>query len=352
MNKSIKKSRPIILKKKYKKKGSKNKKIKTSVDFDSYPSSENYIYLVIYTHGQVLHSDIYTEHKESCYDETTKTPAFVNNDALHHADIEYIGLITHAPLGCYEWSNPICQRFGLLHYLLSISDRIVGLKGVELRDELRNIDRESFFSTGSFIRQNNLENKDILQPKYFDSEKAKHYLSYSRALFSNNPDSVYSLGEYDSTNSPNGENTILNKRYTIGNDFLEPKMQNIFVVAQNGGILQNGEQILRSKKFNDYKNTLMDIVFNDPSHPMTSHPMFSIDDDFIRTDSETAEINTISLIYFLRECGYKNIYLIDYSCNRCKHSNAKESRIIRSQLKGGKTKKKRHKKRLVFKRKI
>jgi len=346
MNKSRKKSGPNL-----KKIGSKGKKMKTSVDFDNYPSSENYIYLVIYTHGQVLHSDIYTEHTKSCSDEMTKKPAFVNNDALHHADVDYIGLVTHAPLGCYDWSNPVNQKFGLIHYLFSISDRIVGLRGVQLRDELRNIDRESFFSTGSFIRQSDIEKQKVLEPDLFDTEETKHNLSFSRALFSKNPNSVYALGEYDSTTSPNGENTILNKRYMIGDSFLETTMQNIFVVAQNGGILQKGEQILRSKKFNDYKNILMDIVLDDTSHPMSSHPMFSIDDDFIRTDSKKSGINTISLIYFLRACGYKNIYLIDYSCNRCKHSDAQQHRSVRKELKGGKTKKRIYKKRLVFRRK-
>lgn len=315
-------------------------------------STENYIYLVIYTHGKVLNSDKYTEHTESCSDKITKTPAFVNNDALRDADVDYVGLITHAPLGCYDWSNPINQRFGLINYLFSISDRIVGLRGVDLRDELRNIDRESFFSTGSFIRQTDVENSSLLKPKWLDTKDTTHNLSLSRALISKNPDSVYAVGEYDSTTFPNGENTILNKRYTIGDKFLEPIMQNIYVVAQNGGILQKGEHILRSKKFNDYKNTLMDIALNDLSHPMSSHPMFSIDDDFISTDSERKEINTISLIYFLRACGYKNIYFIDYSCNRCKDSDAQKVRSIRKQLKGGKTKKRRSAKHLVFKRKI
>ena len=64
-------------------KGLKGKKSRTSVDFDIYPSSENYIYLVIYTHGEVLQSDIYTQHTSLCSDDKTKKPAFVNNSALH-----------------------------------------------------------------------------------------------------------------------------------------------------------------------------------------------------------------------------------------------------------------------------
>ena len=353
MNKSRTRSASKMKKHPRRSKGLKGKKSRTSVDFDTYPSSENYIYLVIYTHGEVLQSDIYTQHTSLCSDDKTKKPAFVNNSALHYADVDYIGLITHAPLGCYDWSNPIRHKLGLIHYLFSISDRIVGLSGSKLRDKIKKIDRESFFSTGSTIRQNDVEQKaNILTPKYFDTEEKKRNLSLSRALISKNPDSVYALGEYRRTTSPSGENTVLNKRYTIGDSFLERTMQNIFVVAQSGGILEKGEYILGSKKFNDYKNALMDIVLNDPSHPMSSHPMFSIDDDFIRTDSKKSEINTISLIYFLRACGYKNIYLIDYSCNICQGADAQQVRGVRKKLKGGKTKKRYRKKRLVFKEKI
>jgi hypothetical protein len=308
---------------------------------DGATSTESYICLVIYTHGTVLQSDIYTEHTKSCYDEITKKPAFVNNDALHYADVDYVGLITHPPLGCYDWSSNISKMIGLRNYLFK-SERINGLNGEKLRDEIKAIDRESFFSMGSNIRQNTIEKKaHILQPDVLDTEQTAHNILLSKILISNNPDSVYALGEYDRTN---GENTILNKRYTIENGSSEEKIQNIFVVAQKGGILKNGEHILRSEKFNRYKNTLMGIALSDPSHPISSHPMFSVDDDFIRTGRQRTEINTISLIYYLRDCGYRNINLIDYSCNRCIGANADKVRGTRSQLKGGKTKKKRNKK--------
>lgn len=301
---------------------------------DGATSTESYIYVLIYTHGVVLHSDKYEEYINSCYDETTKRPAFVNADALHMADVDYVGLVTHPPLGCYDWSTPLHSGLGLAHYLFGISDILTGLRGVELRDKLRDIDEESIFPTGSAFRQSDVENKTVLPVHSSDTEKDKRKKVLSRALIQKNTDSIYAVGEYDIHTSLNGKNNILNKRYTTGSSFFE----NFFVISESGGNLTKGEYILKSEKFKDYKNELLKTM--DPSHPT-----FLIDYDYIHANVDTPAINTISLIYYLRECGYRNIHLIDYSCNRCHHVDAQQIRDVRNnRLFGGKTKKKRNKK--------
>ena len=300
-------------------------KEKTEVDLKN-----NYIYIIIQTHGTV-NFDLSIDISDKKHISSSYSPSKL---LTIPDDVEYVGLITHAPLGCADIGINYSTRYITQNLVSSWwggeLKSIVGLKGQELRDKLIELDRNSKCGFGSCIRQNSIDNRNVLLEESNKERRSDSFLvNYS--IFDKNPNSVYALTEY---NKFTNKNNLLNKIYSLDvkNDYFssDEKYINLVVLYEKGGLLRPGNYILGS---NHYRKYYFDTGYDDD---FGGEPDIDPDTD----DDPMRSITTENLLHYLFFCGYKNIILIDNSCNSVDKSitrdHVRKARGIIERTKGGK----------------
>lgn len=264
---------------------------------DKVDLTENCIYLLVTSHGCVTF--------DSMLDETGKH-SYMPSKVIPPESVDYVGLITHSPLGCADIGSTTKVEEAIRNFRASTEfRRIIGLKGRELAQELRELDRATTTSLGSSFRQKHLESANPIEnmmqatsnQTYFNSllnykekENWKHSTLVNSSIFALNPESVYASTEF---NRFTGKNNLLYKKFSLDEDKSTHRVENLTVIFERGGDLVEGSTLLDSPDFLDYYALVNG------------------------EDSEHGKLNIQSLIEYLSFKGYKNIILIDYSCNSC-----------------------------------
>jgi hypothetical protein len=264
---------------------------------DKVDLTDNYIYLLVTSHGCTSFN--------SMPDKTGKY-SYIPIKVIPPQSVDYVGLITHPPLGCADIGNSTKAKQAIRNFSSSKFRNIIGLKGRELSLKIRELDRATTTSLSSSFRQRHLESDNPIEAmmqatsslsriesllNYKEDEKWKHSTMVDASIFAQNPDSVYASTEF---NKFTGKNNLLYKNFSLDEDKSKYREENIIVIFQKGGELREGNILIDSPDFLDYYAAVSGEV------------------------SESGVLNIQSLVDYLSFKGYKNIILIDYSCNSCK----------------------------------
>jgi hypothetical protein len=237
---------------------------------DIIPENDNIVYFLILSHGSVR---------------------FKNNDQPDYIsvpdNIDYFNKITYAPFGFWNYGT----NDKLM--LTSITDKI----------------NKMYNETNTPIVENNLI--DVLQEVDCVLKMQKEYIEKSKT-FSNRDehiqgicghkmilereDQLYQSIIYSKTIENN--KPIIQKTFSIDDD--DSEEMNIYVIFAKGknGFLHEGDEILNSEVFRDYLST----IFYDDNDAVLEYQNVTSTED---------------LLGFADFCNYKNVVLLDYSCDTC-----------------------------------
>jgi len=236
---------------------------------DIIPENDNIVYFLILSHGSVDFKD--------------NVPVYIDIPK----NIDYFNKITYAPFGFTNYGTNDTLM------LKSITEKIKTL----------------YKQTNTPIVENKLI--DVLQDFDCVLKTQKEYIEKSKT-FSNRDehiksrcghkmivekeDILYQSIVYSKTIENN--KPIIQKSFSISED--DSEEMNIYVIFAKGenGFLYEGDEVLNSEVFRDYLST---ISYND-------------DNAVLEYQSQTS---TEELLEFAEFCNYKNVVLIDYSCDVC-----------------------------------
>jgi len=146
----------------------------------------------------------------------------------------------------------------------------------------------------------------VLQMQKEFIERSKHENSYphikarcGHKMIVNRENQLYQSAVYSKTI----DIPFINKSFSITR--YDSKEMNIYVVFAKGqsGILQEGDTVLNSELFRDYLSIVSD------------------DEEVLRLQNQTS---TEELLEFADFCNYKNVVIIDYSCDVCLKENGEK----------------------------
>lgn len=235
---------------------------------DIIPENDNIVYFLILSHGSVDFKD--------------NVPVYIDIPK----NINYFNKITYAPFG---FSNYKTNDTLMLN---SITEKIKTL----------------YEQTNTPIVENKLI--DVLQDVDCVLKTQKEYIEKSKTysnrdehiksrcghkMIVEKEDSLYQSIVYSKTIENN--KPIIQKTFSISED--DSEEMNIYVVFAKGeeGTLREGDKVLNSEEFREY----LDTIFIDDNDVLENQNIISTED----------------LLEFADFCNYKNVVLIDYSCDVC-----------------------------------
>jgi len=232
---------------------------------DIIPENDSIVYFLILSHGAVRFN-------------TNYIPYYV--DVPHK--IDYFNKITYAPVGFsnYETNDP--------KMLESIKTKIKVLNGHENNPIVANKLIESLRQVDCVLED---QTKNMNETPYLNDRCGQKMLV-------DRSDLLYESVVHSKTIKNNSQ--IMNKTFsTDKND--DGETMNIYVVFANGGLLKTGDKVLNSKDYINY----LSITIEDKKELLEAQSRSSTKD----------------LLDFAEFCDYKNVVMIDYSCNTCIDDN-------------------------------
>ena len=235
---------------------------------DIIPENDNIVYFLILSHGSVDFKD--------------NIPVYIDIPK----NIDYFNKITYAPFGFsnYTTNDTLMMK--------SITDKIKTL----------------YEQTNTPIVENKLI--DVLQDVDCVLKMQKEYIEKSKTyskrdehiksrcghkMLVEKEDILYQSVVY--TKSIENNKPIIQKSFSISED--DSEVMNIYVIFAKGeeGTLREGDKVLNSELYRDF----LDTIFIDDNEVLENQNIISTED----------------LLEFADFCNYKNVVLIDYSCDVC-----------------------------------
>jgi len=237
---------------------------------DIIPENDSIVYFLILSHGSVIFRN-------------DTEPDYINMPK----NIEYLNKITYAPFGFfnYETNDTLILNAITEKIKTSYSENNTPIVENKLIEGLQNVDC-------------------VLQMQKKDFEKNKDNTKYRCGLkmLIERENQLYQSVVYYKPLENNVP--IINKSFSISKD--DAKDMNIFVVFEKGkdGFLYEGGTVLNSEAYKDFIST-------------------SVDDES-EIEGLQNSITTEELLEFADFCNYKNVVIIDYSCDGCRKYNGEK----------------------------
>jgi hypothetical protein len=283
---------------------------------DTIPENDSIVYFLILSHGSVN----YYKNK----------PEYIRTPKKEGKSIDYFNKITYAPLGFSNYGTDDEYMLNSITTKINkfINEKKYPLVNNELIEVLPNVDcvlemqRESLKKLKNASTVSDMSYKCGL--KNLSDREPKLYGSV-----------VYSKGDYDcDDDDKDGDDDdncditteIINKSFSIGKN--DSEHMNIYVVFAKGGKLNTGDKVLNSDKYLKYlanwkiemRKEWYDDWRNRGRINEDEYEEKIIEITNKAYEEEIENINDVTseeLLKFARYCGYKNVIMIDYSCDVC-----------------------------------
>lgn len=282
---------------------------------DIIPENDSIVYFLILSHGSVN----YYKNK----------PEYIRTPKEEGKSIDYFNKITYAPLGFSNYGTDDQYMLNSITTKINefIDEKKYPLVNNELIEVLPNVDcvlemqKESLKKLKNASTVSDMSYKCGL--KNLSDREPKLYGSV-----------VYSKGDYDCDDDKDGDDDdncdittqIINKSFSIGEN--DSEHMNIYVVFAKGGNLNTGDNVLNSDKYLEYlanpKIEMRKSWYDDwrkrgrITEDEYEEKMIEITNKVYEEEIENInDVTSEELLKFARYCGYKNVIMIDYSCDVC-----------------------------------
>ena len=259
---------------------------------DITPENDSIVYFLILAHGAVNYFDY--------------EPAYI----YIPRNIEYFNKITYAPFGFNNFEtddklmiNSITEKINTLY-----SQNNTPIVENKLIEGLREVDCVLKMQK-EFIERNKHENS-------YPHIKAR----CGHKMIVNRENQLYQSAVYSKEKDYDYE--IINKSFSIEEN--DSKEMNIYVVFAKGqrGMLQEGDTVLNSEKYIEYLGRSEKQMKEEiKRHLEEKGHEYDIEPDLLKIKEKNKKmakyITTEELLEFADFCNYKNVVIIDYSCDSC-----------------------------------
>jgi len=286
---------------------------------DTIPENDSIVYFLIIAHGSVN----FINNNDDSHDDDID-----DNDDADDAEyinisnnLDYFNKITYPPLGFanYETDDKYMLESITTKINEFIDEKNYPLVNNELIEVLSNVDCVLQMQKESLKELNNASTASELSYKCgLKNLSDREPELYGSVLYSKDKNRNYQDEEITTQ--------IINKSFSIGEN--DSEHMNIYVVFQNGGELNTGDKVLNSDKYLEYlanwKIEMRKEWYDDwrkrgrITEDEYKEKMIEITNKAYEEEIENINrVTTEQLLKFAEHYGYKNVIMIDYSCDVC-----------------------------------